>query len=393
MMMIRGKVEKIVAGGWGLLRTPEGVVFCRNVIPGEEVEVEVEAESRRRGVVWSGKAKILRASADRVEPACPNFPACGGCDFQHLNYRSELALKYEMVRESLQRLARVSLPVADFDRAFLTLPCQDYRDTVKLRGAAGRLGFFRKRSKKLVPVENCLIASPRIGKEIRRWNEGEKKRSLQVLTIREGNLALPEGGDNLVTIAEFPSRISFTGAKLYFRLGGRIFTVSPTSFFQTNIAATELILKDLKKYLPPASRLLDLFAGVGLFSISLAESYSKVKGLEISRSAIKDFRENARGDEKIGIEVWNAEDGLPEEIGNNDLLLLDPPRTGLPSRLRQELSHSRPRALAYLSCDPATFARDLTQLLEGGYRLEGEIKLYDMFPRTAQVELLAILKK
>ena len=391
MTTIRGKVEKIVAGGWGLIRSKQGVIFCRNVIPGEEVEVE--AAARRRGVIWAGKAKIIEASADRVESACPYFPACGGCDFQHLDYRAELALKREMVRETIQRLARVSLPVADFDRAFLALPFRGYRNTVKLQGAGGRLGFYRKRSRKLVPVESCLIASPRIGKEIRRWNERETKRSLQSLTIRAGNLLPPPEGDNLVTIAEFPSRISFSGEKTYFRLGGRVFAVRPTSFFQTNIAATELILNDLKKKLPPASRLLDLFAGVGVFSISLAEGYQKIKGLEVSHSAIKDFRENARGEEKIGIELWNAEDGLPEEIGSGDLLLLDPPRVGLPPRLREELSQSRPRALAYLSCDPATFARDLKQLLEGGYRLEGEIKIYDMFPRTAQVELLALLKK
>jgi len=242
-------------------------------------------------------------------------------------------------------------------------------------------------------VESCPVASSRVGREIARRARRGRGRVPRLLTIREGNLPDPPGGGNLVTIAEFPDRVSVSGGKLYFKLGGKAFTVSPTSFFQANTAVTELILGDLKKILPPARRLLDLFAGVGVFSTCLAEGYPEVKGLEVAHSALSDFRENARGRDKIGIEAWNAEDGLTEKIGSDDLVLLDPPRTGLPPRLCEELGRARPRALAYLSCDPATFARDLGRLLEGGYRLEGEIRLYDMFPRTAAVELLALLKK
>jgi len=385
MTTIRGTIEKIVAGGYGLLRSPDGVVFCRGVLPGETVEVE--DASRSRGVLWALNPVVLEPSSERLDPACPYFPLCGGCDFHHVSYEAELGYKEEIVNETLRRGLRRPVDVISFPFSARALPHLSYRNTVRLRGGKGVLGYCRRKSRAVVDIEDCPIALPAIRAEIGRWAIRKTASSPDSLIVREGNV----GEETAVTIAEYGREREIVGEACVMEVRGRRFRVRPESFFQRNTFAAGAIVADLEAALPPGERLLDLFTGVGLFALSLADRFSEVRGFEISTSAVGDFRHNRKGFENVDEITWDAAQGLAGYLQPGDIVLVDPPRAGLPRRLLDVLSRAEIRAVAYISCNPATFARDLGVFFEHGYEPDGGVRLYDMFPRTAHVEMMTIL--
>ena len=389
---IQGRIERIVPGGHGLLRTEEGVVFCAGVIPGELISCRIGR--RRRGVAWASDIKILEPSPERREPPCPHYASCGGCDFMHMTYAAELEAKRAMVEDALRRIGRLEVEVAPFDERFQTVEPYGYRNSVRLQGSAGKLGFCRKETEDVVAISDCLIAAPEVRAEIRCYVEGraETEFTPSSVTIRAGS-------DSAVSVVETaPGMTRIAGETLRFELLGRHFHVSPASFFQVNTRVAEWLIADLRVLipaigLPASSRLLDLFAGVGTFAISLSNFFGTITGYEIAKSSIEDFRINACDLPKIGISEWNAANGLKEPIESDDIVIVDPPRAGLPDRLTDDLASSVPRALIYISCNAATLARDLKKLVSAGYHVEGPARVYDMFPRTSHVETLVILKR
>lgn len=342
-------------GGLGLIRSPQGVIFCRGAIPGEVIEID--KMTKRRGVLWAEKFRVIEASPDRVAPVCRYAEHCGGCDFMHMTYEAEKRHKREMIRNALRRGLGEELPLADGIAA--TDSPLEYRNSIRLHGDGRHLGYHKKNSNDIVDIDDCPIAVPSIRAAIKRQDKHD-------VTLR---------------------------AESAMSLLGRNFRVSPQSFFQCNIAMAEKIISDLRQCLPAGPRLLDLFAGVGSFALSLSDRYESVIGYEIVRSAVDDFRENANGLSHVAAWEWDASKGLKDPIAPGDVLILDPPRTGLPEKLRTALIGAEPQALAYISCDAATFARDVKEMRKGGYILSHPIYLYDMFPRTAHVELMGVFHK
>ncbi|HOO78347.1 MAG TPA: hypothetical protein PLI51_03970 [bacterium] len=388
-MTIVGRIEKVVAGGYGLIRDDGGVVFCRAVLPGETVEAEVTGKAK--GIRWAEVREVLEPSPERTVPVCPFFPACGGCDFQHMEYGRERAIKEGIAGEVLRRIMRREVQIDPFSRAFGELPALEYRNTIHLRGADGALGYYRKKSRKIVDIGDCPIARPRIREALGRWSLRQAARTPDKLTLRAGNVAGESGAEPLLAVAEYGRERVVEGGALEMELAGNRFRVSPDSFFQMNTAAAELVVDDLRETLPEGGRLLDLFTGVGLFAVSLAERFPEVLGFEIHPSAVGDFRHNRRNLANVEEISWDGAQGLGGLIREGDVILADPPRGGLPERLIEELLRGHPRALAYISCNPATFARDCGVLLEAGYGFLGPIRLYDMFPRTAHIEIMGLL--
>lgn len=390
--MIKGTVEKIVAGGYGLVRATDGVVFVRAVAPGEEITARIVR--RQRGVAWAELVEVRRASPERVPMPCPHYPICGGCDFLHMTREAELRAKESLTAETMRRVSRLDLPLAAFTTVGEPL---GYRNTVRLQGGAGYLGYCRKGSEEIVDITDCLIALPAIRSELGRWKEAMQPPYPRNLILRahasdetgEGNDA-----DRPVTIlATRRQETEIQGGSLRMRLRGRDYRVDPRSFFQVNLPVASRLIGDLAERLPDASRLVDLFAGVGAFALSFAGRYPAIVGCEISRSAVEDFQANAAGLEGVTVVEWDAARGLKEELKPDDIVIVDPPRTGLPPRLTHDLAGAGPSRLAYVSCEASTFARDLAQLIAAGYRLSEPVRMYDMFPRTAHAELLGILER
>lgn len=350
-------IESIASGGYGLARTPEGVIFIRGVIPGETVEIF--KSHRRRGVLWADEFRVTESSPERTESACPYFPACGGCDFHHMTYEAELKYKLMVVRDTLRRISGAELPTVD---AVSHADPLEYRNSVRLQGEAGHLGYFRKESNEVVEIDDCPIAAPAI------------------------RAALPRREQKMLRVDSSGQLVNETRTM---RFLSRDYRVSPESFFQVNVSVAEMIARDLRDRLPRAHQLVDLFAGVGTFALALADLFPVVLGCEIAPSALDDFRFNARDLPSVTVLEWDAAKGLKTRVTPDDVLILDPPRTGLPPRLIAALSRARPKAFAYISCDAATFARD-AKILMGGFRLSEPIRVYDMFPRTAHVELLGL---
>jgi 23S rRNA (uracil1939-C5)-methyltransferase len=468
-VVVRAVVERFAAGGYGLCRTSEGVIFVRGAIPGEEIEItRVE---RRRGVGWARAWRLLTPSPDRIASVCPHFPTCGGCDFHHVTYERELEAKRQVTAETLRRLSGLAIEVEGPIVPHTGAQPLEYRNTIRIQGGAtdgrpssarqdaasqeggatdgrpssarqdaasqegggGYLGFCEKESNSIVDIRDCPIAAKSIREELplrkakalediprsvtfRAGQAGpdDSSPAVSVVTTWNGRTEI-EGGATDGRPPPAPQDAAFaaggpTGVRLlgpgpgfvWIRLLDRLYRVGPRSFFQVNTAVAEEVIRDLRELLPPGRRFVDLFAWVGTFAIALADRYERVEAYEISRSALDDFRVNAEGLAKITIREWDAARGLSgpstmpalkEPLERDDIVIVDPPRVGLPDRLTADLVRMRPSVVAYVSCDPATLARDLKALVAAGYAVARPVRLYDMFPRTAHVESLAILTR
>ncbi|OIO30812.1 MAG: hypothetical protein COS94_09630 [Candidatus Hydrogenedentes bacterium CG07_land_8_20_14_0_80_42_17] len=385
------RIEKIVNGGWGLARTDGKVVFIRAVIPGEIADVKKYEE--KKGILWATEFELTETSPERISSECPYFPLCGGCDFQHMSYSVEQKLKLESIREVLKKICGESAEKFELKwETGIDIPIEEYRNTIRMQGEDGYLGFCKKSSNDIVDIEDCRIAARKIRDDIAYRKALAKEKNVKSITWRVGS-GIEQNSSEMTVVMTSRGNSYLEGGSVNFKFGEVIFHVSPNSFFQVNLDIAEQMVNHLKNNLPNGARLFDLFAGVGTFALCLKEKYEKVIGMEISRDAVNDFQTNIKLNSAKNIEFqnWDAARGLKEPLRTDDIVILDPPRTGLPEKLIANLLKSKPRKIAYVSCDPATFARDLKSLFKADYRLDGAIHLFDMFPRTAHVELLAIL--
>ena len=373
--MSEGTVEKLVAGGDGLVRVEGRVVFVPFTLPGEEVRLEIV--SRRRSFAAGELREVLRASPRRVEPPCPVFGTCGGCAWQHIDYGEQLRLKAALAGEALARVGR--LGPADLPASGVPLPAPSapygYRNRVQLHlDRQGRLGYLRRGSHELVPVRGCPIAAPPIDAWLadpgRRLPSGRER--FQVFGF-EGGLAVEGAGAG-------PLRVQVLG---------RPFELQAEAFFQSNLGLLPGLVTAAVEGLS-GRRVLDLYSGVGLFAAFLAASFDEVVAVEESPLSLSYARRNVPA--RASFHAARVEDWIrsPAAAGEADAALVDPPRSGLSPAVVRFLLERRPARLSYVSCDAATLARDLGRLLAGGYRLE-ELRLFDFYPQTAHLEALARL--
>ncbi len=412
---------KLVYGGDALGHDGGRTVLVSRVLPGERVEVE---ETRTaKGILRARPLRILQASRERVDPPCPYFGTCGGCQYQHLAYESQVSAKREILRETLRRLGKV---IWDADIPVHTGPPWNYRNQAQLkvaRQADGQvaLGFFEAESNRLSPIDACLILSPRLNTllaELRctEWSahlEGCREIELLVddkdervlLTLRVGTSSgnceglagdCLAGLPGVVSVAiESNGRLQILGQEaIDYRVGEFTYHIRPTSFFQSS------------RYLLPAfvdsvvgeehgDLALDLFSGVGLFTLPLARQFRRVYSVEAHPRASADLEANARNQGKgnIRISAQPVFDFLrrfaePEP----DLVVVDPPRAGVGITTLKLLLAARPKRLFYVSCSPPTLGRDLGFLVSHGYVIKS-LELFDFFPQTYHLESLARLTR
>lgn len=391
-------IEKLVYGGRGLARTDGRVTLVPFVLPDERVRVRVDAE--RRGVLEARLLEVLTPAPGRVEPPCPFFLRCGGCQYQHAQYGTQLEQKRVILREALARIGKIQAP--EEIRVISGEPWA-YRNRTQFHLANGEMGFFGFGSRRLVPVDRCPISSPKINEALAvlRAMQVERRfprfvRSIELFT-NESEVQL-----NVIETGQPVSRRFFdwcaeripgyASDAIEYATGSTVYRVRHRSFFQVNRFLTEALVETAIEGATGQGMALDLYSGVGLFSIPLARRFPNVVAAESSASAADDCQHNAER-ASVRVEVRHQPvEALLEGLENTpDFVLADPPRAGLgPFVVRQLLRLKAPQ-LTIVACDPATLARDLAALGAGGYQIE-RLTLIDLFPQTFHIETVVQLR-
>ncbi|MHB1349209.1 MAG: class I SAM-dependent RNA methyltransferase [Desulfobulbaceae bacterium] len=430
---MRIRIEKMITGGLGLARRDDGmVVLTRFVLPGETVEV---AESvQHRGYAEAELVRVLAPSPDRVEPPCPVYTTCGGCDFQHIEENTQLRLKGEMIREALLRAGLTAPPTALHPPMASPLP-YGYRRRLRLKlTQAGELGLFRFRSNRIVPINGCPVATEALNLALRQLQESSLPREAAA-TVREIDLLhspgddcvhallLPDRGnaDNRVPLSAWPDQLP--GIKMLWQktkkglrklggepetlfqdlsevVSGQSFRLSwpPGTFSQVNAEQNARLISLVRDLAQGGNHrsVLDLFCGMGNFSVPLALGGAHVLGVELNRESVAWAVRNAAAAGCVAARFIRSDvaEALTSPVITGtlfDLIVLDPPRLGL-GKAWHRLADLDAGRIIYISCDPATLARDLALLGTRGYQL-AQLTPVDMFPQTHHIEAVALLEK
>lgn len=410
-------VENVAAGGWCVARhrfpgeDRPRVIFVRHTLPGERVRVHITEETSR--FLRGDAVEVLKPSPDRVTPPCPyaGVGRCGGCDWQHVDIAAQRRLKAEVIREQFARLAGIERDVV-VEELPGTPDGLGWRTRVQFAVTpSGTAGLRKHRSHDVQPVDACLIAHPRVeelGIERHGWPAttgveaiaGTRDRAV-VVTPRSGARPSvpPLDGSTAVLSRDRKGQITRVRGRGAVRehAAGREWRVTGSGFWQVHPAAAETLTTAVLDALAPAEAetVLDLYCGVGLFGGALAERVGepgRVIGIESEAGAVRDARHNLRDLPQVTIERGRVESVLPRlDLDHADVVALDPPRSGAGPEVIERIASLRPRTIAYVSCDPATLARDVATAAEHGYTLAG-LRAFDAFPMTQHVELLATLE-
>jgi 23S rRNA (uracil1939-C5)-methyltransferase len=426
MPLLDLKIEKLIYGGEGLSHHDGSAVFVPFVLPEERVEARPVEQKKK--FVRAQLEKILDASAARISPRCPYFGECGGCNYQHIPYDAQLNYKSEILRETLRRLGRIEWPdPITVHRS----PEWAYRNRAqwKVGHLAGSnqlgIGYFRANSTALCTVDECAILAPSLFAAFQAIRSSLAQEIFPP-ELREIEAFTSEGagvGDSRLFLtlhfAGFPSRaekfaekirsliptaesvLFFDPARERMELFGpgfievsldtAKFRVGHFSFFQVNRFLAEELAQTVCQ--EAAGRLaLDLFAGVGLFSIPLAGKFDRVVAVESNPAAARDLKSNLRA--TAGVEVRDAgvERFLEKFKETPDLVVLDPPRAGMPRPALDRLLRLAPERITYVSCEPPTLARDLAPMIAARYEIT-ELHLFDLFPQTFHMEVATRLRR
>jgi len=426
------RIEKLVYGGDGLAHHDGHTVFVPLVLPGELVQIE--SSERKKKFIRGRLERVVEPSAERVPAPCPHFGRCGGCQYQHMPYEAQLRYKAEILRETLGRIGRIQWTGAIETHAS---PPFGYRNRAqwKLRanqeGAAGSagIGYFEMGSTKLCAVTECTILSPRLADTFSRLRQivsqgrkalsavdeieafadsGDEKILLNLSAERLTDspesiaAALREAVPNVESILIQDRRadkfhLDGPGYLTYTAAGGAPYRVGHLSFFQVN----RFLIDPLVKAVIGEARgrlALDLFAGVGLFTVALTRNFERVIGVESNPAAAKDLENNVKqsGGSSPSSRNVTAEGFLSRWRETPDLVVLDPPRAGVETEALAHLKKILPARIHYVSCDPSTLGRDLAELVgtngAGPYEIES-INLFDIFPQTYHMEVLVRLRR
>ena len=374
------EIGPIAHGGHFIARHKGQVIFVRYGITGEEAVVEITSTSSK--LARGDAIEILKASEDRVVPPCKYAVpgGCGGCDFQHIEISAQLELKRSVIREQFSRLGRIEI---DLD-VLPVEPTNGLHWRTRMDFAIsknGKPGLYSARSKEVTEIDKCLIAVEAINDPTifaRNW-KGEDR--LEVAVSSSGEKNVSRGGR------------SISGpTQLHEVVGEHTYQISPTSFWQSHSAAPQTLTKlvmDLMA-LRPGDQVCDLYGGVGLFTAPMAEDVGdigKVHLIESSHRATQDALKIFEKMKNVVVHSGRVEQKLPL-INRVDVILLDPPRTGAGEMVIKQMLAKKPRTIVYVSCDPASMARDARALEEGGYHLN-HIVGFDLFPMTQHAECVA----
>jgi 23S rRNA (uracil1939-C5)-methyltransferase len=417
------EIEKGVYRGLGLARHHGQVVFVPHVLPGERVRARVQQVGR--GFVQAHLEAVLTPAADRRDSPCPYVPRCGGCAHQEMEYAAQLRLKVAVLRDALGRAGvpwEAEIPVrGSAERGWRT------RAVFHVASGAGglQLGLYEEGTHRVVDLEACLQVSDAMNRTARAILAGLRERA--DLALRVKGIALAESGDGqqLVAVLQVEGELGplaglaalqgdlpwVTGLALlsergahstFVMLHGEPYVVASVggltlrshacAFFQGNRFLVEPLAEAVLAELPVAGTVLDLYSGVGLFSLLAARRGATVHAAELDDLAVADARHNAeRAGLKVAFEIADVRTALASwPVTTSESVILDPPRSGAEPGIVEAIAARKPERIVYVSCDPPTLGRDLKRLAAAGYRLQS-LQAFDLFPDTFHVETIASL--
>jgi 23S rRNA (uracil1939-C5)-methyltransferase len=401
------RITSLAAGGDAVGRLADGrVVFVEGGVPGDLVELEAISFGKRMARARVGR--VLEASPDRTQPRCPHFGICGGCSWQHIGYAAQLEAKRQIVRDALERIGQLRL-----EQEVEIIESPDpyrYRARARLVEKAGVVGYRKRGSHDCVEIRECPILVPSAqAKLVVLIDATRAKAELVGDAVRSSKRRDPEweilagsaGGAELYRVGSRDD----PGKAVQIEVLGELLRASPASFVQSN----SLLWDDLAREVVEQSlhaedsqgararRFIELHAGIGFLTLPLARAGWVGAAFESERSALRDLAANldhAGLSDRVQIVAGRVErrGDWEERFTESDLLVVDPPRVGLDASLREVIARSGPERVIYVSCDPATLARDLRLLLVGGYRV-ADLRAFDLFPQTPHVEVVVRLER
>jgi 23S rRNA (uracil1939-C5)-methyltransferase len=403
------------------------VVFAFYGIPGERVRVQLER--RRKKFLHAHVAEVLEPSTDRIEPRCPYYGTCGGCQWQHIDYAAQVRMKQHVVEEQFARTAKMPITI---DKVHVPDSPWEYRYGCEI-ALSREAGFRQRGSRRVVEVEHCEISHPLISRLLATLNAMIKdgripdlwgKNWVETRVIPHGDatkLALilegvrnidleaqPELRTVLDALASIPEAASVSyrtpsGAVMPYMgptmveidILGRTIQFPPGAFFQASVEMLQTAISRMRDLAAVQSdeTVLDLYCGVGIFGLFMAEDAGRVIGIEVDAQAIAAARKTADNWGLHNAEFWDfPAEKMTKELPQVDVAIVDPPRTGMDPRVLRAVAGAAPSRIVYLSCEPSTLARDAALLQEEGYLVD-RLELFDFFPQTYHIESLALFRR
>lgn len=437
------KIDKMIHSGFGLVRQESGqVMLVHRALPGEEIIPEII--DRKKQFVTAYPKTIVKAHEQRIDPGCPTYNQCGGCNFQHADYSLQLQLKHNILVDLASRFSTSSEQIIPLIRQPLPSPRKtNYRQRIRLQvGNDNSLGFYRHRTHRICPIHNCLLAENRLNEVLTALQENKDAQKL-LAHSRELELLFHPDDDLVFALFHYARKIRPADKSAAIRLTGSIqrldaiffqgsdypisapfsskdttttrtlsFTIAPSGpinrkltlswepggFSQVNLDQNRQLIDLVLRSCAPEKddRILDLFCGMGNFSLPLALSGYRVTGVDSQRSAIRSAKRNLAGAQLDNCPFTRSSvdrfcHQLVEHEQQFDTVILDPPRQGIPNLTKTVSSLAR-KKIIYISCDPATLFRDLGQLINAGF-IPHIIQPIDMFPQTHHIETIVVLER
>ncbi len=423
-------VERMIPGGKGIAFLEKKAVFLPLVVPGDRIRIRQAAD--RGSYLEVLDSELVQASPDRQQPPCPYFGRCGGCDFQQMNPRRQLDSKAEILTDALHHVGRIR--GAESRIVLNPSPVTVYRNRLQLRVLSrnGRVswGFFERASHRVVEIDRCRIATdalwavlPDLQSFLERSPmtlaclteveifQGDDQESLIDLKLKPGTAKLSLFKEDLLAgrfdwgsrrVSLYLSRSQKRTLRVlgpgfvHKTVGEWKFRVSRGSFFQVNEFMLEILIQRATQG-PGGSRALDLFCGVGFFTLPLATKFDLVWAVDQNAAAILDIESNARANRCRNCRIFHRDldtflRDRRRDLEELDLVLLDPPRSGIPKTTVGRVADLKAPRVVYVSCDPSTLARDLAIFLGRGYAVES-LEIVDLFPQSHHLETIARLKR
>lgn len=378
IMRISLNIEKPAFGGFGLGFHDGMAVFVWGAIPGETAEVDITQSFSSHA--FAIVTKIHQPSPHRIEPECPNFGVCGGCDYLHMDYNKELSIKNDIIIEALRRIGKfepASLPSVET----ITAQRFGYRSHADIKiSSRGDVGFFRKESNEVIafPKRGCLLLSDKLNGSIDSLKHNSA-RACKIVVDAHGNFNSSLEKSN--EIVEIENNL--------------IFARSINCFFQANrfLRAEMANIVHSFALMHKNEKFIDAACGVGFFALHLAKSAREGMAFDISKESIFWAKRNEQKNSITNINFFPASfSSIPLTDGDYGAVVIDPPRAGLPKKARKTFIFLAPKRIVYVSCNPTTFARDARDFADAGYSLP-RLTFIDMFPGTKHIEMVGLFEK
>ena len=400
------KIYRLDNFGRGISYYNGKVIFIENAIDGENVECEIEDSKKK--LFEAKSSRVIDRSIYRVDPKCPYYDECGGCNIMHMDYIKQLRFKEEKVKEMLKKFADI-----EGDKVKEIIPTKEdhYRNKITLKVVDGKLGFFKKKSYDLVEINDCLVANEKINRILKDLNkltyENVEEVIIKVTSLEESMVIFKVSGkidedyykgilkkttDSLILVNGDKTKTVFGKDYITEKVGHYYYKINSLAFFQVNMYGVEKLYDKVLEYgsLQTNENVLDLYCGTGTIGIYLSGNSKSVVGLEINGEAVKAAQENIELNKVNNVKVEQKDVGKEiDKYQNIELVVLDPPRNGLSKKALKNVLDINPNRIIYVSCDPGTLARDINYLKDN-YDLI-EVTPVDMFPNTYHVECVCLL--